>query len=725
MSVVRPSFCSVCRNGCPILVEVEGGLATKVTGDPDGPIHRGYTCHRGRALPELHADEDRLLHSMVRRPDGTFAPIGVERAMDDIAARVQALVDRHGPRSIAHYAGTGMAQCAHAYPLADSLLDGIGTPMRFSANTIDQPGKQIARGLHGYWLAPPQAFNRPDVVLWIGINPLTSYTGKPFGHPADFFRDLDRRGAKLIVVDPRRTESARRATLHLQPIPGQDVAILAALLHVILEEGRGDDDFVASEVSGVEELREAVAPFTPAAVAARAGVAVDDLVAAARMFADAGRGYAVAGTGPNMGTARGTLVEYLVLALDTVCGHHLRAGDVVRTPGTLTRPPDFRAQAHGPVEAYGFGERLRVRGLADTLGGLPVAALAEEILLPGPDRVRALFVLGGNPVVALPDQLRTIDALRALDLLVVVDIRMTQTAQLAHHVIAPTMSLEVPRIRSDGPAGSYGNGYAGYTDAVAQYTPPVVERPAGSELIEEWELYWGLAARLGIALRYNPPRRSLFRDGPPSSSVGPALDMARKPTSDELFARVTARARVPLDEVRRHRHGALFPPDPPVVVGPKDPGCDERLDVGNAVMLADLAEVATEEARDEVRPFRLIVRRMHQINSSLHVPAIDRGRPYNPAFMHPQDLDRLGLADGDLVEITSDRASVTAVAGTDAALRTGLVSMAHCFGAGPEHDDRAHQIGAPANRLLSVDDVYEPYSGQPLMSNVPVSVRPC
>lgn len=724
---VHPSFCRVCANGCPVLVHVEDGRAVKIEGDPEGPIHESYTCHRGRALPELTNSPQRLLHSLKRGADGTHEPIPSEQALDEIADALRTIVDRHGPRSVALYTGTAVNKGVAGNNLAVSFMEAIGSPMRFTPNTIDQPGKHVAKGLHGYWMAPPQAFDEPDVVLWIGINPLVTYTGLPFGHPGRFFKDMAARGGRIIVIDPRRTDVAKRAFLHLQPKPGHDVAILAAMLRVVIEEELYDKAFVADNVDGLDALREAVAPFTPDVVARMADVPADDLVLAARTFAGGRRGYAVAGTGPNMGTAQGTLFEYLVLNLDTLCGHHLRQGEVVRTPGTLLPRMRFKAQAVGPVEAFGFGERLRVRNLTDTLAGLPVSALAEEILTPGDGQVRALLVVGGNPVAAWPDQLLAMEAMRSLDLLVSVDVRLGQTARLAHYVIAPTTVLEVPGMRTDFPV-SYANAYGGYPDTVAQYTPAIVDRPPGSDLLEEWEVFYGLAQRMGYQLSLHAAPAYRVMPPPKGTPTFPPLDMARKPTSDELLELMTARARVPLAEVKRHPHGAHFPPEEPVVVEAKDAGWEGRLQVGHPLMMRDLRaahgvdDVAAAVA--EGFPFRLLVRRMHQINSSLHTPAIDRGRPYNPAFVHPDDLARLGVADGDEVDIVSARATVRAIVAGDTTLRPGLVSMAHCFGGGPDDDDRVREIGSAANRLLSADQVFEPYTGQPLMSNVPVDIRP-
>lgn len=724
---IRHSFCRVCNNGCPILVEVEDGRVKKVTGDPAGPLHQGYSCHRGRALPQLMYSPTRELFSTKRMPDGARGRIGVDDAIDEIVERLKDIIARHGPDSVAMYVGTASSKSVPLITLSDSFLEGIGATRAWSANTLDQPGKQIAHGLHGYWMAPPQSFDNPDVILWIGINPFMTYTGLPCGSPRAFHRDQLRKGTKIITIDPRAHDAARRSTLHIQPRPGHDVAILAGMLRVILSEDLYDHAFVADNVEGLDALRAAVEPFTPALVAERADISAMDLVEAARMFARAKRGYAVAGTGPSMGTAQGTVFEYLVLALDTICGHYLRAGEEVLTPGTLEPVPIFKAQAHGPVRAFGYGPHLRFRGFTDTLGGLPVSAMAEEILTPGEGQVRALFVVGGNPAVAVTDQLQMLEALGSLELLVTTDVQMSTTARLSHYNIAPTMQLETPAMRGDRPPTGYANSYAGSLAPFAHYTPALVQPPAGSEVIEEWELYYRMAQRLGIQLRLNPMRYYIASPPPKGRGEPPPVDMVDAPTTDDIIAMMTARGRVPLEEVKRHPSGALFPPDTPVIVQPKEAGWTGKFDVGNPMMMRDLAEAfeTVDVAGDlaEGHAFRLLCRRQHQLNSSLHIPAVDRGKPGNPAYMHPADMARLNLADGDLVEISSSRSAIPAVAMTDDELRPGTISMAQCFGDAPEFDDRVREIGSCTNRLLWNDRVYERYSGQPLMSNVPVNVR--
>ena len=369
MATTVPSFCRFCHAGCAILVEVENGRPLRVRGDGDNPAYRGFCCVKGQQLPEQWGHPDRLLQTHKRMPDGSHRPVPYAEAVEDIAVRLSEILVTRGPRSIAMYSGTYSIANPATMPVALSFMDAIDSPMHFTSNSIDQPGKAVAQALHGSWMAPPPAFGDRDVALLVGTNPLlTMAGGLPLANPGRELTDAVRRGMRFIVIDPRQTEVARRAHLHLQCRPGEDVPLLAAMLHVILREERQDAAFVREHVDGLAALRAAVAPFEPEWVARRADVRVEDLVEAARLFAG-GRGVATAGTGPNF-NGRGTLFEYLLLALNTVCGQWSRAGDRVPNPGTLSPPFPTIAQASPPRVGYGYGEKLRVRGLANCDGGL-------------------------------------------------------------------------------------------------------------------------------------------------------------------------------------------------------------------------------------------------------------------------------------------------------------------------------------------------------------------
>ena len=316
--------------------------------------------------------------------------------------------------------------------------------------------------------------------------------------------------------------------------------------------------------------------------------------------------------------------------------------------------------------------------------------------------------------------------MRALDLLVCLDIKQSATAALADFVIAPKLSLEVPglSLSSEGLEQIYVG--HGYSEPYAQYTPAIVEPPAGSDVIEEWEFFYGLCQRMGLALRLHPTRAEagVARRGRRSVS----LDMENRPSTDEVLRLVTAESRVSVDALAEHPHGAILPA-PENRVGAQEAGWEGRLALADATMLGELEDVgeAVEgaEAEEPALPFRLISRRLPNVynSSGRDLPQHLRRRHDNPAFMHPDDLERLGLREGDVVRIRSSYDEILGVVSAERGLRRGVVSMSHGFGdvQGREHEVRS--IGSNTGRLVSVEHDYDPYSGIPRMSAIPVAVE--
>lgn len=727
MTETHPSICRFCHAGCSILVDVADGRPVRVVGDKDNPMYQGFTCEKGRQLPAQWGHPERLLHSMKRGPDGSYAEIASERALDEVAERISLILERHGPRSVAYYTGTYSAAHPATFPVLNAWMDAIDSPMRFTSNTIDQPGKAVALALHGMWGAPPQGFDDADTALLIGANPLVAMSGGvPNANPSAQLRRARKRGMKLLTIDPRRSELAKSAHIHLQPRPGEDVALLAGILHVITREGLHDKAFVDENAAGFDALFQALEPFTPERVARQADVPIEQLILLARTFATAGRGIASSGTGPSMAGAGSTLSEYLVLVLNTVCGRWLREGEALWNPGVLLPPISARAQATPPWQAYGYGEKLRVRGLADAACGLSTAALAEEILMPGEGQVKALICVGGNPVAAWPDQNKTWRAMQALDLLVTIDIKMSATAKIADYVIAPTLSLETPGTTLlNESLFYYGMGF-GYPAPYAQYTPAIVEPPAGSDVIEDWQVFYGVAQRMGLDLTLQPGVAGVTEL---SGDAGLPLDMQRRPSADALIELLTSSSRIPLDEVKRVPNGGMFPGEP-VYVQAREAGWEGRLDVGNTDMLDELERFA-EPARSastgqQGYDFRMICRRIiGALNSSGRDLPRMRRRPYNPAFMHPDDLAALHVSAGDVVELSSPHGSILGIAEPDRSLRRGLVSMTHSFGDVPSSERDFRKVGSNTSQLTSVETDYDRFTGMPRMSNVPVRVKRC
>jgi anaerobic selenocysteine-containing dehydrogenase len=717
-ATTHKAICRICINGCALDVTVDRGKVIDVTGDRDNPMFQGYTCVKGRAQPAFLNSPDRILRPLRREPDGSFTPIGYEQALDEIADRLRAIREARGPNAIAHYLGT--FRDVVSQPMSDAFMDALGSPLRFDPNTIDKPGKLISMALHGAWMAPPMNFQDARVALVIGANPLVGHTGFPSTNPSKWVTTMQRQGMKLVVIDPRETDIAKRADLFIQPRPGFDDLIMAAMLKVIVEERLYDQEFVQENASGLARLTAELKEIALADVARIADVRTGDIAEAARIFAAAGRGFVFVGTGANMAQS-GSFVEYLAMNLTTLCGYWLREGERVDSLPTLLPVRVPRAQA-APPKPVRSGLAFRSRGLTGTPAGLPTSAACDEILLPGDQQIRALIVNGGNPVVGWPDQLKVIEAMKALELLVCIDPWMTATTRYAHYVLPPIMPLETESSsQSLDMRAAFGMPGYGMTQAYAQYSPKIVDPPAGSDLMEDWEIYFELARRLGLGMK--------LHGQPGTAAQDHVFDMTRRPTPGEMIELMARGSRVPLAEVKRHPSGALFP-EPAVHVQPKEPGWTGRFELANEEMMADLAALAREVRAPDAGaepadlPYRLISRRMrHVFNSSGNMEPANRGKPFNPAFMHPADLEAEGLCAGDVIGIISARASVIGIVEPDKSLRRGLISMAHSFGGSPDEDDRFALLGAPTGRLIDQYAAYDRYSGQPRMSNIPVRIE--
>ncbi len=681
MIETKKTFCRICHAACPMEVDVEDGRrVVAVRGDRSDPLFEGYTCIKGRQLPDQFNDPARLRGPLQRRPDGTFEPVTSGQALDDIAARIARIVDEHGPRAVASYTGTGAYQNSVGVPVAQAWHKGFDSPSIYTSLTIDQPAHRSALSRLGAWEAGWQNFTDSDVSLAVGYNPMVSSYGPASGlqgtNPFVKLREAKARGLRLIVVDPRRSELATQADIWLQVRPGEDPALLAALLHHILDRGLHDAEFCDRwvEPGQLDALAAAVRPFTLDVAARRCDVPAADIQAAAELFAAGPRGAAGSGTGPNM-APHGTLMESLTLTLNVVCGRVNRDGDLLESPYMLT-PGDTRRAQVIPPSPPTPGTPQRVRGLRGLADEMLTNCLNDEILLEGEGQVRALIVSGGNPVQAFPDQERTIEALRALELLVVIDHRMTATAELADYVIAPRGQLE----RADVPNVMDRRFPAVYTN----YTDPVID--SGDDVLNEWEVFAGIAARNGTPIDL-PGGRLPVGD--------PELD------DHDVIEHVFGRARLPMEQWRERRQVIH---DDPIRVVAADPDAPGRFAVAPDDVVAELAEVAAEGEGatllsgydPDAYPFRLIGRRLkHALNSlGSELPGLARVATTNHAYTNPLDMEALGVAAGDLLEITSQRGTVVGVAEPDPDIKRGVIAMSHSWGGLSTTDEKVRDIGS-------------------------------
>ncbi len=708
----RRSFCRFCHAGCAIDVDVDvaANRVISVRGVLDDPMYEGYTCIKGRHLGDQHHHDARL-HQSLKKTGSSFDVISTHLAFDEIADQLAGLIERHGPRALATYCGTAAYQNATGLPVARAFHQAIGSPGFYTSASIDQPAKFVAPMRHGIWLAGVQPFETSAVAMVIGCNTLVSTYSFPGGLPS--FNPLVRlrrakaQGLRLIVIDPRRTEMANYADLFLQVRPGEDPTLLAGIIREVLLHDAIDHDFVERWVQGLDALRAAVDSFTPEYVEHRAGVEADLVREAARLFAQGPTGSVSTGTGPNM-APHSTLTEHLSLCLNTLCGRYNRAGEPLLNPsGVLTPPAEVRAQPMPPMpHVLSRGTPQRVRNLYTHHGEAPTSTLPDEILLEGEGQIRALFTIGGNPVVAWPDQRKTVEALQSLDLHVVIDANLSATAQLAHYVIASTLSLERPDVPTTIDRW--------FSEAYTNYTPAVLQ--PGSEMRQEWQVYTEVAARLGISIKL------------PGGDIEPGSDVC----ADDILDLIYAKSKVPFARVRANPGGHMYP-ELADVVRDADPNVTARLDLVPEGIVEELAEVFAETTSAQVisgfdptrHTFRLTSRRLKSVfnSSGRELSALRDKEGTNFAHMNPNDLVDVGVVNGDIVELASPRGSIRAVVKGAADVRQGTISMAHAWGGLPDQPGDVAVNGSTTSMLVDVDSGYDIYTGMPVMSAIPVQVR--
>jgi anaerobic selenocysteine-containing dehydrogenase len=509
---------------------------------------------------------------------------------------------------------------------------------------------------------------------------------------------------KIIVLDPRRSDVARSADIHLQARPGEDSAVLAAMVKVILDRGLQDKEYVDKYVSGVDALHAAVADFDLEYAERRSGVPKEKIEAAAVTFATARSGGAISGTGLHM-AGHHNLATQLVMTLNGLCGRYDRPGGMTRSEGPLGH---VFTEGSTPIRS-GNPSRSRIRdisglpGLFGAYDEMPTSTLADEILTPGEGQVRALIVNGGNPALVFAEAEKARKALESLELLVVVDLFQSATAAFADYVFAARHPFERPDVSKMMDTG--------YPFPFGHYTKALVDGP--EEAIEEWQVFWGIARRLGLPLR-----------------IG-SLTPEQTPTTDELLDALYRHARVPLDELRKHPSG-IATGERTMQAGGVIPNmighADQKLAAGHPEVLEELAAVRAEDnagAADEAFDFRMITYRMAEVycTQGQNLPSLAKKRSYNPVLMNPAAMRQRGLADGDAVWVENDHGRVEGFVEASEDVDVGTIAFA--FGWGDPADPRpAREKGSNVQALTCADQGYDPVTGLALQSAIPVNVRP-
>jgi anaerobic selenocysteine-containing dehydrogenase len=703
----RRGVCNLCEAVCGLLVTVEDGQVSRIRGNPDDPLSRGHICPKGTALADVQQDPDRLRGPLRRVSAGDedrWEEIGWDEALALAVDGLAQVQDEHGQDAVAAYLGNPTVHSLGGMTHAAPLVKALRSRNVYSATSVDQlPQQLVAHLLYGHQLLiPVPDIDRTDLLVILGGNPMAS-NGSLWTVP-DFpqrLRDLRGRGGRLVVLDPRRTETAGVADEHHFVRPGTDAAVLLAMVRTILEEDLADP---ASYVDGVEQVRAAVAGFSPEWAEQVSGVPADVIYRLTRELAaaDAAAVYGRMGVSTQ---AFGTVSTWAVHCLNLLNGHLDQPG------GMMLTSPAVDVVGQGLSGRGGHGRwHSRVRGLPETSGELPVATLADEMLTPGDGQVRGLLTIAGNPALSTPDGKRLGEAMSGLQFMVSVDIHLNETTRHADVILPPTTLLERDHYDLIFHALAVRN--------TARFTPAVLPKPDGAR--HDWEVFRDLA--LGLT------RRRERRAGKGAGLLGRLRREARLRTSPTVLLDLLLRrgpARLSVRRLRRRPDGVdLGPLEPRLPTRLQTP--DRRVDLAQPLVLGDLDRVRTELAAATDSDELLLVGRRHQRdnNSWMHnTERLTKGRARHHLLVHPSDLAARGIPDGARVQVASRVGKVEVEVRASEAMMPGVVSLPHGYG----HGQRGTRL-ALANQVpgVSPNDLTDPerldVSGNAVLNGVPVTL---
>ncbi|HEY0993388.1 MAG TPA: molybdopterin oxidoreductase family protein [Kofleriaceae bacterium] len=692
--------CPLCEATCGIAITIDGDRVVSVRGDDADPFSRGYVCPKAAALADLHHDPDRLQRPVVR--DGSaWRTVEWDEAFDLVARRLREIRAAHGNDAIAVYQGNPTAHNLGLMTYGQILLRTFRTRNMYSATSLDQLPHMLAALLmfgNQLLMAVPDV-DRSDLFVCLGANPLAS-NGSIMTAP-DMRRRLKairERGGRVVVIDPRRTETAARADQHLFLRPGTDAVLLLAMIETVFAEQLARTGRVP--VSGVDELRRVAADWPAERAAPITGVAAADIRELARALATTPRAVLYGRIGVCT-QEFGGLAAWLCYALNALTGHLDEPG------GLMFTTPALDLLQVAPVLGYtnGFARWTSRVGRKPEFGGeLPMTALAEEIETPGAGQIRALVTSAGNPVLSAPGGRRLERALASLDFMVSIDPYINATTRLAHVILPPASPLE--RSHYDAALNAFA------VRNIAKYSPPTFERPTHAR--HDWEICLALWRRLGPASKLGPAaplvERVLRKLGPEA-----IIDLALR----------TGPHRLTLRRLRAAPHG--------LDLGPLEPRLPGRLDTPDATVhlapreyVADVARLAARHAAPPAGGLVLIGRRdLRSNNSWMHnSQRLVKGPPRCTLLIHPDDAASRGLADGALARLSTRAGAIELpVEITDTMMR-GVVSVPHGWGHG--RSGIRLQI-ATATPGQSVNDIIDPsvideLSGTSALTGQPVDV---
>ena len=690
--------CHLCEAMCGLVIQTEGDKVTDVRGDKDDPLSRGHVCPKAVALQDIHEDPDRLRKPMkrIRTAPGEYQHVEIEwsEALDLAADALASTIEKQGIDAIGAYFGN---PSVHNYGMLThqrNLFRHIRTRNRFSATSVDQlPHHLVSLWCFGHMLLHPiPDVDRTHYFLMLGANPLAS-NGSIWTVPdvRQRLKDLKSRGGKLVVVDPRRTETAELASEHLFIRPGSDAAFLLAMIHVLFRDDLVAPGPLGDFTDGLDEVAAAVSELSPDWAAPLTGIEADDIVRIAHELAEAEAGICYGRMGVST-QAYGALCQWAIQVINVATGHLDKPG------GSLfTRPAMDQVVNTNPG---GFGRfASRGRGLPEFNYELPAATMVDEIRTEGEGQIRLMFTGAGNPVLSTPNGRALDEALEELDFMISVDPALNETTRHADVILPPTSPLE-----HDHYDIAFHNLAIRNT---ARYSPAVFDKPEGA--LHDWEIFSELGARVAARLNLEP-----MPTYPPDRMVDAALKSG--PYGEHTDWQLS------IDKLKAHPSG--------IDLGPLEPSCPERLQTPNQriqlaipEVLADIERFVkdTDVAGDH---YRLIGRRhVRDNNSWMHNHhRLMKGKPRCQLLMHPDDVAKEGWQSGMVVTIESRVGAIDAELAASDEMMPGVVSLPHGYGhglAGTRGEVASRHAGVSCNDITD-EQFVDQLSGNAAVNGVSV-----
>lgn len=688
--------CNICEAMCGLTIEHRDGRVLSIRGDKDDPFSKGHVCPKAVALQDYYTDEDRLKTPLRKTADG-WEDISWEQAFAEVASRLRGVQSEHGASSVGVYLGNPNAHNFGNAILLPFFFKALGSHSRFSSASADQLPHHVASNfmLGAGMLIPVPDIDRTDFLLVIGANPVVSNGSMMTAAGVEKrIKAIQERGGKVVVVDPRRTETARVATEHFFIRPERDALLLLAMIHTVFEEGLVDVGHLAPLVEGLDEVQRAVSDFAPEAVAESTGIAARDIRRLAIDMASSDSAVCYSRMGAST-QSFGGLCQWLTNVLNIVTGNFDKPG------GAMFPQPAFdllRNKPKGKRSSYGRFQS-RVRGLPYYNSEFPVSTMTEEITTPGEGQIKALVTVAGNPVLSSPDGNRLAKALEQLDFMVSVDIYLNETTKYADIILPATTGLEVSHY------DVFFNAFAVSNNA--KYSPPLFEK--SDDQRHDWEILKALALALTGALDDGTTPEDLLDMGLRQGQYG--------------------EQGMSLEKLRENPHG--------IRLGPLQACLEERLKTADGkiqlapqLYLDDLPrlqrEVAEAPAIRREYPFQMIGRRLLRSHNTWtqNSPRLVKGKNPCTLQVNSTDADALGIANGEVVSVRSRTGEIHIEAEVSDDLLPGVVSIPQGWG---HNQSDTNMTVAATQPGVSINGVTDPLrvdllTGNAAFNGTPVAI---